>query len=144
MSRRGKSPKSSEVSAGTRGFVDQQQGLKSPGVLGTRVLGAARWVALVGALTVIIVGGRARPGFAGVNEWTSLGPDGGSIGAIAAAKAELVEALPDDGLAVLNGDDARTAALAPRTRARAVLYGQSQQCHLRASDVAGHGLGINA
>lgn len=64
----------------------------------------------------------------------------GSMGAIVATKAELVEALPDDGLAILNGDDARTAALATRTRARVVLYGQSQQCHLRASDVSGHGL----
>jgi UDP-N-acetylmuramoyl-tripeptide--D-alanyl-D-alanine ligase len=64
----------------------------------------------------------------------------GSVGAIAAAKAELVEALPDVGLAVLNGDDARTAALATHTRARAVLYGQSRQCHLWAGDVAGHGL----
>ncbi len=65
----------------------------------------------------------------------------GYIGAIVAAKAELVEALPPDGLAILNGDDARTAGLARRTRARAVLFGTSEQCDVRATDVAGHGLG---
>ncbi len=64
----------------------------------------------------------------------------GSIGAIAAAKAELVEALPPDGLAVLNGDDSRTSALAQRTHARVVLYGLSEQCHVRASDIVSRGL----
>src|SRR3990170_377908 len=55
----------------------------------------------------------------------------GSMGSIVAAKAELVEALPADGLAVLNGDDARAASLAARTRARVLLYGQSAQCQVR-------------
>ncbi len=64
----------------------------------------------------------------------------GSMGAIAAAKAELVEALPPDGVAVLNGDDARVAAMAVRTRAQAVLYGLSSQCHVRAGELDGHGL----
>lgn len=64
----------------------------------------------------------------------------GSLAGIAAAKAELVEALPAGGLAVLNGDDARTAALAARTRARTVFYGLSEQCRVRASDVVSHGL----
>jgi len=64
----------------------------------------------------------------------------GSLGAIVAAKAELVEALPADGLAVLNGDDARTAALAARTSAPVLLYGQSEQCDVRASDVVSRGL----
>jgi UDP-N-acetylmuramoyl-tripeptide--D-alanyl-D-alanine ligase len=59
----------------------------------------------------------------------------GSQGAITAAKAELVEALPADGVAVLNGDDARTAALAARTEARDVYYGLSEQCDVRASDL---------
>src|SRR5213593_2268817 len=59
----------------------------------------------------------------------------GSMGAIAAAKAELVEALPADGLAVLNGDDSRTARLAARTCARALLYGQSLQCDVRGTDI---------
>ena len=65
----------------------------------------------------------------------------GSMGAITAAKAELVEALPLDGVAVLNGDDARTAAMSARTSGRVTYYGVSQQCQLRASDVVSRGLG---
>src|SRR3990170_3804069 len=64
----------------------------------------------------------------------------GSMGAIVAAKAELVEALPPDGLAVLNGDDPQVAAMATRTKARAILYGQSSQCEVRAGDLQGRGL----
>jgi UDP-N-acetylmuramoyl-tripeptide--D-alanyl-D-alanine ligase len=64
----------------------------------------------------------------------------GSMGAIVAAKSELVEALPADGLAVLNGDDARTAALASRTEARGLYYGLSPQCDVRAGGILGHGL----
>jgi len=64
----------------------------------------------------------------------------GSLGAIAAAKAELVESLPADGLAVLNGDDPRVAALAQRTRARVALYGLSPQCSVTATEVESHGL----
>jgi UDP-N-acetylmuramoyl-tripeptide--D-alanyl-D-alanine ligase len=64
----------------------------------------------------------------------------GYMGAIIAAKAELVEALPEDGLAVLNGDDPRVAAYASRTRARVLYYGTSEQCHVKARDVTGHGL----
>ena len=64
----------------------------------------------------------------------------GSLAAITSAKAELVEALPPDGLAVLNGDDPRVAATASRTRARVLFYGQSQQCHVRGSDVVSRGL----
>lgn len=63
-----------------------------------------------------------------------------SIGRIESAKAELVAALPDDGLAVLNGDDPRVAAMTRRTRARSVLYGLSKQCEVRAESVAGRGL----
>ena len=50
----------------------------------------------------------------------------GSQEAIAAAKAELVEALPSDGLAVLNGDDPWVRAMAGQTRARVVTYGLEQ------------------
>jgi UDP-N-acetylmuramoyl-tripeptide--D-alanyl-D-alanine ligase len=63
-----------------------------------------------------------------------------SYGRIVAAKAELIEALPANGLAVLNGDDARVAAMATRTRARSVLYGLSEQCDVRATDLIGRGL----
>jgi UDP-N-acetylmuramoyl-tripeptide--D-alanyl-D-alanine ligase len=64
----------------------------------------------------------------------------GSLGAITAAKAELVEALPADGLAVLNGDDARVASFAARTRAPSLLYGTSEQCRVRAEQIESHGL----
>ncbi len=64
----------------------------------------------------------------------------GSMGAIASAKGELVEALPAEGTAILNGDDWRTASLAQRTGARVLLYGQSEQCHVRASGLQSAGL----
>jgi UDP-N-acetylmuramoyl-tripeptide--D-alanyl-D-alanine ligase len=48
----------------------------------------------------------------------------GRIEAVADAKAELVEALPADGLAALNADDPLVAAMATRTRARVLTYGE--------------------
>ncbi|MDQ1723802.1 MAG: UDP-N-acetylmuramoyl-tripeptide--D-alanyl-D-alanine ligase [Frankiaceae bacterium] len=47
----------------------------------------------------------------------------GGQDAIAQAKGELVEALPHDGVAILNGDDPRVAAMAARTDARVVTVG---------------------
>ena len=55
--------------------------------------------------------------------------------AIAQAKAELVEALPADGPAVLNADDPLVAAMASRTRARVVTFGSSPDADVRADDV---------
>jgi UDP-N-acetylmuramoyl-tripeptide--D-alanyl-D-alanine ligase len=63
-----------------------------------------------------------------------------SVEAIAAGKAELIEALPDDGIAFLNADSPRVRALAPRTRARVVLFGESADAELRATDVRAEGL----
>jgi UDP-N-acetylmuramoyl-tripeptide--D-alanyl-D-alanine ligase len=63
-----------------------------------------------------------------------------SVEAIAAGKAELIEALPTDGVALLNADDPRVRGLAPRTRARVVLYGESADAELRATDVRDEGL----
>ena len=63
-----------------------------------------------------------------------LGEFGGRD-AIAQAKGELVEALPADGVAVLNADDPRVAAMAPRTRARVVTFGQAAGADVRATDV---------
>jgi UDP-N-acetylmuramoyl-tripeptide--D-alanyl-D-alanine ligase len=55
-----------------------------------------------------------------------------SIEGIAAAKRELVESLPPEGIAVLNADDPRTSAWrAPR----AVLYGLSEGADVRGEDV---------
>jgi len=63
-----------------------------------------------------------------------------SVEAIAAGKAELIEALPDDGVALLNADDPRVRALAPRTRARVVLFGESGDATLRATEVRASGI----
>jgi len=63
-----------------------------------------------------------------------------SVEAIAAGKAELIESLPDDGVALLNADSPRVRALAPRTRARVVLFGESEDAELRATDVRAEGL----
>ncbi|MBC9957268.1 UDP-N-acetylmuramoyl-tripeptide--D-alanyl-D-alanine ligase [Yimella sp. cx-51] len=59
----------------------------------------------------------------------------GSVEAIARTKGELVEALPDDGLAVLNADDPAVRAMASRTRARVQLVGTSEDADLRATDI---------
>ncbi|MGY1725908.1 UDP-N-acetylmuramoyl-tripeptide--D-alanyl-D-alanine ligase [Geodermatophilus sp. SYSU D01062] len=60
----------------------------------------------------------------------------GSADAIAQAKGELVEALPETGTAVLNADDPRVAGMAPRTRARVVTTGRSDGADVRATGVA--------
>ncbi|MFC5993371.1 UDP-N-acetylmuramoyl-tripeptide--D-alanyl-D-alanine ligase [Pseudonocardia hispaniensis] len=59
----------------------------------------------------------------------------GSAEAIARAKGELVEALPTDGVAVLNADDPVVAAMAARTAARVVTVGRSPTATVRAQDV---------
>ncbi len=46
----------------------------------------------------------------------------GDLDAVAAAKAELVIALPSDGTAVLNGDDRRVSAMAAKTDATVLRY----------------------
>jgi UDP-N-acetylmuramoyl-tripeptide--D-alanyl-D-alanine ligase len=54
----------------------------------------------------------------------------------ARAKGELVEALPASGVAILNADDPAVRAMAGRTSARVVLFGESSDAHVRAQDVA--------
>jgi UDP-N-acetylmuramoyl-tripeptide--D-alanyl-D-alanine ligase len=49
----------------------------------------------------------------------------GGLDGVAKAKTELVQALPSDGLALLNADDAAVAAMARATPARAMFYGQN-------------------
>lgn len=63
-----------------------------------------------------------------------------SLEAIAAGKAELIAALPADGVALLNADDPRVRALAPRTGAHVVLFGEAPDAALRATDVRADGL----
>lgn len=65
-------------------------------------------------------------------------PDG--IAGIARAKYELMESLPEDGIAILNGDDARVAAFARGLKQRSVLYGLGEHCHVRAVGVTDEGL----
>ncbi|MGW2374450.1 MULTISPECIES: UDP-N-acetylmuramoyl-tripeptide--D-alanyl-D-alanine ligase [Kitasatospora] len=59
----------------------------------------------------------------------------GSQEAIAEAKGELVEALPADGAAILNADDRLVRAMASRTKAKVVLFGESPDADVRATDV---------
>jgi UDP-N-acetylmuramoyl-tripeptide--D-alanyl-D-alanine ligase len=47
----------------------------------------------------------------------------GGLDQVARAKGELVEALPADGVAILNADDPRVLAMAARTAARVVTFG---------------------
>ena len=54
-----------------------------------------------------------------------LGVFGGKE-AIAKAKGELVEALPRDGVAVLNADDPLVRAMAARTEARVTWFGRAE------------------
>ncbi|MET7823023.1 UDP-N-acetylmuramoyl-tripeptide--D-alanyl-D-alanine ligase [Micromonospora zamorensis] len=70
-----------------------------------------------------------------LNVGTSHIGEFGSQDAIAQAKGELVEALPADGLAVLNADDPRVDAMAGRTGARVVRYGEAPDADVRAEDV---------
>ncbi|WP_405099010.1 UDP-N-acetylmuramoyl-tripeptide--D-alanyl-D-alanine ligase [Micromonospora sp. NBC_01412] len=65
----------------------------------------------------------------------------GSVENIALAKGELVESLPADGLAVLNADDPLVEAMAGRTRARVVRYGEAAHADVRAEDVTLDGRG---
>lgn len=55
----------------------------------------------------------------------------GGIEGVATAKSELVLALPTDGVAVLNADDHRVAAMATLTAARVVTYGQAEGSTVR-------------
>jgi UDP-N-acetylmuramoyl-tripeptide--D-alanyl-D-alanine ligase len=65
----------------------------------------------------------------------------GSQQAIAGAKAELLEALPQDGLAVCNADDELVRSVTARTRARVAWFGmQSSDAQFRATDVRSLGI----
>lgn len=64
----------------------------------------------------------------------------GTLERIAQAKAELVEALPADGVAVLNHDDPLVRAMAERTAARLFFYGLTPEADLWADQIASFGL----
>jgi UDP-N-acetylmuramoyl-tripeptide--D-alanyl-D-alanine ligase len=102
--------------------------------LGSRLLVAevgARGIGHVAALAAIL-----RPDIAVITSISAAHLEFfGTVDAVAQAKGELVEALPPDGVAVLNADDARVAALAARTHARVVTYGLHAEADWRAEDL---------
>jgi UDP-N-acetylmuramoyl-tripeptide--D-alanyl-D-alanine ligase len=73
---------------------------------------------------------------AAINVGTAHVGEFGSREAIAVAKGEIVEALPADGVAVLNADDDLTLAMTSRTAARTLTFGRS-------GDVAWRGLELD-
>jgi UDP-N-acetylmuramoyl-tripeptide--D-alanyl-D-alanine ligase len=64
----------------------------------------------------------------------------GTIERIQAAKQELVEELPADGVAILNADDPRVAAMQSATPARTVRYGLAKDADVCARNVLSRGL----
>ena len=75
---------------------------------------------------------------------TNVGPSHlerlGSIERIAQAKSELVEALPPDGVAILNGDDPFVRNMSAKTKARVVPFGLADTNDLWADAITGYGL----
>ena len=65
----------------------------------------------------------------------------GSLERIAQAKAELPEGLPSDGLALLNADDPRVAAMRDLTAARVWTFGLGPAADIRADEITSLGLG---
>lgn len=59
----------------------------------------------------------------------------GGIDGVARAKAELVEALPADGVAILNADDHRVIAMRSRTDARVLTFGEASDADVRITDL---------
>ncbi|GIH19054.1 UDP-N-acetylmuramoyl-tripeptide--D-alanyl-D-alanine ligase [Rugosimonospora africana] len=93
--------------------------------MGARGIGHIRYLAQAAPPRIGVV---LNVGVAHIGEF-------GSQDQIAVAKGELVEALGPDGLAVLNADDPRVAAMASRTIARVVMVGEADSAEVRARDV---------
>lgn len=93
--------------------------------MGARGIGHVRYLCDIAPPRIGVV---LNVGLAHVGEF-------GSREAIARAKGELVEALPSDGLAVLNADDPLVAAMAARTTARVLTYGLGADASVTAADV---------
>ena len=92
-------------------------------------------MAMRGRGEIAYLAGIARPSIGLI---TNIGPTHlellGSIDNIVRAKAELIEALPADGLAILNGDDPLCRATAEFSRARVLFYGSTPDCSVRAEE----------
>ncbi|MEZ7005443.1 UDP-N-acetylmuramoyl-tripeptide--D-alanyl-D-alanine ligase [Streptomyces sp. AD55] len=93
--------------------------------MGARGIGHIRYLA---GLTPPSVGLVLNVGSAHIGEF-------GGREQIAEAKGELVEALPEDGAAVLNADDPLVRAMASRTKAKVILFGESGEADVRAENV---------
>ncbi len=85
-----------------------------------------------------------RVGRPDVGVVTNVGPTHlerfGSIEATEEIKGLLPACLPEDGLAVLNGDDERVARMAERTSARVITFGLGDGADVRANAIESHGL----
>jgi UDP-N-acetylmuramoyl-tripeptide--D-alanyl-D-alanine ligase len=64
----------------------------------------------------------------------------GTMDNIVLAKAELVQALPPDGTAILNDDDERVRGMASLTQARVLTYGLTPRADLWAGEIESYGL----
>jgi len=64
----------------------------------------------------------------------------GSPEHVAMAKSEIVEALPPDGIAILNYDDQKVRAMRQKTQARVIYYGLEDGSEVRASAIDGDAL----
>ncbi len=93
----------------------------------------AQWVGEIAGLC-----GIAPPHIAVV---TVVGPEHleffGSMENVARAEGEALEALPSDGVAILNDDDQPVRDMARRTRARVVTYGHRPVADVRAQRITG-------
>ncbi|MGW7417141.1 UDP-N-acetylmuramoyl-tripeptide--D-alanyl-D-alanine ligase [Streptomyces sp. NPDC054863] len=93
--------------------------------MGARYIGDIRYLA---GLVPPRIGLVLNVGTAHVGEF-------GSRENIALAKGELVESLPEDGVAVLNADDGLVREMASRTKARVLFFGESESADVRAENV---------
>jgi UDP-N-acetylmuramoyl-tripeptide--D-alanyl-D-alanine ligase len=93
--------------------------------MGARGVGHIRYLTQIAPPDISVV---LNVGLAHVGEF-------GSREATASAKGELVEALLDDGLAILNSDDPLVRAMTDRSKAPSVLFGQADDAAVRAAKV---------
>ena len=98
-------------------FLVLEMGMRGPGHIAYLVDIAAPDVG------VVVNVGSAHLGMLGTQE------------AIARAKGELVEGLSSEAIAVLNADDPSVRAMADRTPARVVTFGEAAAADIRATDV---------